>query len=305
MSQLPTRRLGASGPDVSVICLGGWPIGGGMGAIDEKQAIGVVHAALDHGVNFIDTAEGYRNSEEIIGKALVGRRDRVFLATKLSGDHSASHIRTAVENSLRALRTDHIDLYQIHHPKQQWPIAETMAHFLRLKEEGKISWIGVSNFSVEQLLEAAAYGEIVSAQPQYSMIFRGAEQELFPYCREHEIGTMIYGVMVRGLLSGKYSASHRFAAEDDRASHPSLTPAVRTAAVELCNRLTKWAEERGHSMVELAIAWTLANAAVTTAICGAKTPEQVAEHCRAGRWELQDEEKAEIDRQIKGCSPGI
>ena len=142
MNHLPTRKLGRDGPEVTVICLGTWGLGGGLGAIEEKQAIRTVHAALDAGTNFIDTAEGYLTAESMLGKALAGRRDGVILATKLSGEHSPQHIRTAIENSLRQLRTDYIDLYQIHHPNPRWPIADTMAELAKLKEEGKVRWHG-------------------------------------------------------------------------------------------------------------------------------------------------------------------
>ncbi len=229
---LPMRALGQDGPAVTVICLGTWGLGGGMGAIEEKQAIRTVHAALDAGTNFIDTAEGYLTSESMLGKALAGRRDRVILATKLSGEHSPQHIRTAIENSLHQLRTDYIDLYQIHHPDPRWPIAGTMAELVKLKEEGKVRYLGVSNFSVEQMAEAAAYGPIASSQPHYSMLFRTVEQDHLPYCLEHEIGVMVYAPLTRGMLSGKYKASHVFSEEDDRAGNPELNPAVRKAAIE-------------------------------------------------------------------------
>jgi aryl-alcohol dehydrogenase-like predicted oxidoreductase len=288
-----------------VICLGTWGLGGGLGAIEEKQAIRTVHAALDAGTNFIDTAEGYLIAESMLGKALVGRRDRVILATKLSGQHSRQHIRTAIESSLRQLRTDYIDLYQIHHPKPHWPIAGTMVELVKLKEEGKVRWLGVSNFSVEQTTEAAAYGRIVSTQPHYSMLFRSVEQDLFPYCLEHEIGVMAYAVITRGLLTGKYTAEHTFAADDDRASIPELTPAVRQAAVDICRRLAPWASDHGYTMAQLAIAWALAHPAVTSAICGAKTPEQAIENNEAGRWQLSEQDLAEIEEQLEGLSVGV
>jgi len=275
-----------------------------MGALDEKQAIKTVHAALDAGINFIDTAEGYYTSEAILGRALLGRRDRVMLATKLSGDHSPQHIRLAVENSLRKLLTDYIDLYQIHRPNPDWPIAQTMAELVKLKQEGKVRHLGVSNFSVQQTEEASVYGPIASVQPQYSMIFRSAEQDLFPYCSAQGIGIMAYAPLARGLLSGKYEASHSFSENDDRARHPTLTQAVRDAAVEISRRLTPWAKDHGYTMAQLAIAWTLGNTAVTTAICGAKTPQQAIENSQAGRWRLSADDMTEIAQQIEGLSPG-
>ena len=305
MNQLPTRTLGRDGPQVTVICLGTWPLGGGLGPIEEKQAIRTVHAALDAGTNFIDTAEGYLTSEAMLGKALVGRRDRVILATKLSGEHSPQHIRTAVENSLRQLRTDYIDLYQIHRPDLRWPIAGTMAELVKLKEEGKVRYLGVSNFSVGQTTEAAAYGPLASTQPHYSMLFRGIENDLLPYCLEQGIGVMVYAALARGLLSGKYGASHRFSDDDDRARIPELTPTVRQAAVEICKRLTPWARDHGYTMAQLAIAWTVANPVVTSAICGAKTPAQAIENNEAGRWQLREQDMAEIETQIEGLSVGV
>ena len=132
------RKLGRQGPDVSVVCLGAWPIGGGMGILSESQITKTVHASLDAGVNFIDTAEGYRESERFLGRALKGRRDKVVLATKLSGDHDLDHLNRAIENSLRSLDTDYIDLYQLHAPRFEYPIEQTMNALLRLKEQGKI-----------------------------------------------------------------------------------------------------------------------------------------------------------------------
>ncbi|MDA1296576.1 MAG: aldo/keto reductase [Chloroflexi bacterium] len=302
---LPTRTLGTDGPQVPVICFGAWPLGGGMGEVDARTGIRTVHAAIDAGVTFIDTAEMYRTSESTLGKALAGKRDQIFLASKLSGDHSREHIREAIENSLRQLGTDHLDLYQIHSPKPQWPIAETMAELVRLQEEGKIRHIGVSNFKAAETRKASMHGRIQSSQPHYSMLFREAERDPLPYCRENGIGVMAYSPIGRGLLTGKYAASHRFGKDDTRSSHPSLTHEVRAAAAEICARLEPFAKENGYTMAQLAIAWTLANPAVTAAICGAKTPEQAIENARAGEWRLTESEMAEIETLIEGFSPGV
>jgi aryl-alcohol dehydrogenase-like predicted oxidoreductase len=176
---------------------------------------------------------------------------------------------------------------------------------VKLKEEGKVRHLGVSNFDVDQMAEAAAYGPIASSQPHYSMLFRTVEQDHLPYCRDHEIGVMVYAPLTRGLLSGKYQASHTFSAGDDRATNPELAPAVRGAAVEICKRLTPWAGDHGYTMAQLAIAWTLAHPAVTSAICGAKTPAQAIENNEAGRWHLSQQDMAEIEAQIEGLSPGV
>lgn len=302
---LPVRTLGKDGPEVPVICFGAWPLGGGMGAVDEEIGIRTVHAAIDAGVTFIDTAEMYRTSESTLGKALAGKRDQIFLASKLSGDHSKEHIREAIENSLAQMNTDHLDLYQIHSPKPQWPIEDTMAELVKLQEEGKIRYLGVSNFKADDTAEAMKHGHIQSSQPHYSMLFRQADKDPLPFCKENGIGVMVYSPIGRGLLTGKYTASHSFGSDDTRGQHPSLTPEVRSAAVEICNRLTPFAKDNGYTMAQLAIAWTLANPAVTVAICGAKTPEQAIENARAGQWQLREAEMAEIEQQIEGLSPGV
>jgi aryl-alcohol dehydrogenase-like predicted oxidoreductase len=302
---LPTRTLGRNGPGVTVICLGGWPLGGGFGPIDEAQAIRTVHAALDAGANFIDTAENYINSEAMLGKALAGRRDQVTLATKLSGAHSPRHIRRAIHNSLRKLRTDYVDLYQIHHPQPRWPIPDTMAELVKLVDQGKVRHLGVSNFKVSQIAEAMAVAPLASSQPRYSMLFRAIEEEHLPYCAEHGIGVMAYAPLARGLLTGRFPASYTFPEDDERARIRVLTPAVRLAADEVCRRLTPWARDRGYTMAQLAIAWVVANPAITTAICGARTPEQAIDNCAAGRWQLTAADMAEIEQQLEGLPPGI
>ena len=179
---METRQLGPDGPHVPIICFGALPIGGIMGGVPEEQSIAAVQAAIDAGMTFIDTAEAYRESESLIGKAIKGRRHELFLATKLSRhNHSSEHIDQAIENSLKALGTDYIDLYQIHHPPQpQWPIEGTMEHLLQLRDSGKIRYIGVCNFSAEQTVEALKYGPIHSSQPLYSMLYREAESSVLP-----------------------------------------------------------------------------------------------------------------------------
>jgi aryl-alcohol dehydrogenase-like predicted oxidoreductase len=179
-----------------------------------------------------------------------------------------------------------------------------MEELVKLQEEGKVRYLGLSNFDIEQTAKAALYGPITSSQPHYSMLFRAIETNLLPYCLQYEIGVMAYAVLTRGLLTGKYAASYRFADDDDRAHIRALTTAVREAAVEICRRLTPWARDRGYTMAQLAIAWALANPAVTSAICGAKTPEQALENCEAGRWRLGAEDMAEIEKRIEDYSVG-
>ena len=296
-----TRKLGKDGPDVPVICFGAWPIGGGMGEVDERQAIAATHAAIDSGVTFIDTAEGYRTSEEVLGRALEGRRDDVFLATKLSGDHSVEHIRNALTNSLKALRTDYVDLYQIHGPKPEWPIEDTMGELVRFRDEGKVRYLGVSNFSAEQTEAASAHGLIHSSQPRYNMIQRDAEESLLPYCLERGIGVIAHSPLAKGLLTGKYSAGHEFPEGDERHDHPYYGGSVMSTAFAVVDRLKGWASDHGQSLADLAIAWTLGHPAVTSSIVGAKTPEQARMNAASGDWELTESDMSEIDSLIQAA----
>ena len=296
-----TRKLGKDGAEVPVICFGAWPIGGGMGEVDERQAIATIHAAIDAGVTFIDTAESYRSSEEVLGRALTGRRGDVFLATKISGDHSAEHIQKALDNSLRALRTDYVDLYQIHGPKPEWPIEDTMGELVKHRDEGKIRYLGVSNFSAEQTEEALQYGSIHSSQPRFNMIQNEPRETLLPYCLERGIGVIPHSPLAKGFLTGKYRAGHRFPEDDERVNHPYFPAPVLKKTFAVVEALRGWVSDHGHSLAELAIAWTLAHEAVTSCIVGAKTPEQARANAAAGHWELSETDMSEIDALIQAA----
>jgi aryl-alcohol dehydrogenase-like predicted oxidoreductase len=293
------KQLGKNGPEVSAICFGAMELGGRMGPIEESQAIATAHAAIDAGVTFFDTAEGYATSEEITGKALVGKRDQVFLATKLSGDQSTGHIAEAFENSLRMLQTDHVDLYQLHRPKPQWPIEETMGELVKLQEQGKIGHIGLSNFSAAETAEAMQYATVISHQPRYSMLFRESEEELFPFLLEAGVGSMVYAPLAKGLLSGKYGPDHVFTVEGDtRAGHRSFNAENMQAAHGVTERLKGWASDHDRSLVQLAVAWTQSHPAVTATICGAKSPEQIIETGAAGDWVLSSSDLKEVEALI-------
>lgn len=295
-----TRQLGKDGPQVPVICFGTWPLGGAFGTVEEKQAIDTLHAALDVGLTFLDTAENYFDSQAKIGKAIEGRRDEVFLATKVSGDdHSAEHIESALSESLRLLNTDYIDLYQIHGPRPHWPIEETMAEFVKHREAGKIRYIGISNFSAEQTREAAQYGPIQSHQPRYSLLFRNSEDEVLPACYELGIGTIVYSVMAKGMLAGKYKPGHEFSPDDERSSWPHFQGQLFESIYEVVENLKAWASDQDRDVVQLAIAWPLANSAVTSSIVGGRTVEQVLHDAKAADWVLTERDLREID-EIQG-----
>ena len=296
---METRALGKDGPQVSIICFGAWPIAGAVGAVPREQAVAAVRAALDAGMTFIDTAESYLDSEDIVGEAIEGRRHQVFLATKLSHDHSSEGMARAMENSLRALRTDYVDLYQLHSWKPQWPIAQTMEGLLRLRDAGKIRYIGVSNFSPEQTRETLKHGLVHSSQPRYNLLFRD-EEPVLNFCLEHGVGVMPYEPLATGLLTGKYRPGHRFAADDWRHDKSRFQGEESRRAFEVTERLKMWAADHGRDMVQLAIAWVLARPAVTSAIVGAKSPEQVYHNAKAADWRLTDRELAEIEKMVGG-----
>ena len=291
---MDTRSLGTDGPEFSVVCLGAWPLRGGMGAVPDDQAVATIHAALDAGMTFIDTAEGYRTSESVIGKARRGRRHEAFLATKLSGDHSPEHIVSGIENSLRSLGTDYVDLYQLHSPRPEWPIEDTMARLLKLREQGKLRHIGVSNFSGEQHRAAASHGPVSSSQPRYSMLFREAEQDVLPACLELGIGVIAHSPLAKGILTGKYRPGHRFPGDDERSDHFVFREGGLERAWEVVPALQAWAGDHRRDIVQLAIAWTLAHPAMASCIVGAKTSDQVLHNASAADWRLNEAEMAEL-----------
>ena len=290
------RQLGKDGDHVSVIGFGAWPIGGAMGAVDEGAAISTVHAVLDHGITLIDTAQSYRVSEAIIGKALKdGRRNQVFLATKVSRDYSPDAIRRAMENSLRALRTDHVDLYQIHGWNPQYPVDDSMEMIEKLRQEGKTRYIGVSNFNVEQMELAAQTASFHSLQPRYSLLDREIETETLPYCETHGIGILPYSPLAKGLLTGQYTPNHQFPADDERSGMTRFQGEEFRRHLATAEKLQSIAQERDLTLIQLAIGWQLRLPGITCVLVGAKTPEQVAEHVGGQGWQLTDTELQAIE----------
>jgi aryl-alcohol dehydrogenase-like predicted oxidoreductase len=296
------RQLGGSGPLVPVIGFGAWPIGGGMGPVDERQAIRTVHHALDHGVTLIDTAEAYRSSEELIGRALstwTGSRDKVFLATKVRSDNlSAGHITEAVEQSLRLLGVETIDLLQAHAWDAQHPIEETMDAFDRLVQAGKVRFVGASNFNVAQMQAAWDRHPFQSLQPPYNLFNRDIEATILPYCERQGIGVLAHSPLAKGLLTGRYTAGHQFAPDDERSQMKRFQGEEFRHLAARGEALKDWAQARGHSLLELAIAWVLSHPAVTVCLCGAKSPDQVDDHIRAAAWQLTADDRQAVERLL-------
>ncbi len=289
------KRMGMDGPEVPVVCFGTWPLGGAYGGYEESRAISTMQAAMDAGLTFIDTAQGYMNAEAIIGKAIQGRRDELFIATKISGDdHSTEHIHGALDNSLRLMGIGHVDLYQLHRATER-PIEDTMADLLRLRDAGKIRCIGISNFSAEQIDEAAGFGRIHSGQPRYNMLFREVEDDLIPAYERNGIGVMAHSVLAKGLLGGRYKPGDTFSLEDERSGWPAFKGESFRRTYEVTQSLQAWARDRGRDIVQLAVAWPVTHPAVYTSIVGARKPEDLAVLAEAGSWELTAQELEEVE----------
>lgn len=299
MATVETRTLGAGGPGVPVIGFGAWPIGGGLGAVGKREAIATVRAALEAGITLVDTAQYYRTSEAIIGEALRdGYRKRCFLATKASFDFSAKGIRAAMENSLRALQVDQVDLYQIHGWNPQYAIEESMEEMRRLQEEGKTRFIGVSNFLPEHMERALKVCPFSSNQVRYSLLFRDIEADTVDFCRKHGIGIIVHSPLAKGLLTGRYTPGSTFPADDERSGFPDFKGELFASHLSKAERLKRIAKARGISLVQLAIAWTARLPVVSCVLVGAKDPGQVAEHVGASGLRLTKAELEQIERAL-------
>ncbi len=302
-----TLRIPGIDTPVSRIGLGTWAIGGWMwGGTDEARSIETIRGAVHGGINLIDTAPvyGFGRSEEIVGKALEGIRDQAVIATKVAlewpdeqvrRNASAARIRQEVEDSLRRLRTDRIDLYQVHWPDPQVPHEETARELERLRQEGKILAIGVSNYSPEQLEAFRQFANLSTVQPPYNLFERAIEADVLPYAQRHGLVVLAYGALCRGLLSGRMNAETRFDGDDLRQGDPKFQSprfAQYLAAVEA---LTAFARERhGKSVLALAVRWIL-DQGPTIALWGARKPEQLQGLDEAFGWQLSTEDLAAID----------
>jgi aryl-alcohol dehydrogenase-like predicted oxidoreductase len=309
--------LGLSGLEVSPIAFGTWQLGGDWGRFDEREAIGAIRFAREHGINFFDTAQayGFGASEQLLGRALRddldARRDEIVIATKgglridadrgLVRDSSAAWLRAGVEQSLAALAVDHIDLYQLHWPDSETPAAETGSALKELVQEGKIRHVGVSNFDPAQMAELARTVAVETLQPPYSMLRREIEAEILPYASEHDIGVLVYGALAHGLLTGAIDRGATFAPDDWRSSHPMFAGEALEHELDIVDALRRFAEERGHSVSQLAIAWALSHPAVQVAIVGSRHQRHIADSIGALDLHLSDADLGEIDRILGGA----
>jgi aryl-alcohol dehydrogenase-like predicted oxidoreductase len=298
----------------SRIALGTWAMGGWMwGGSDEKDAIRTIHAAVDSGINLIDTAPvyGFGRSEEIVGKALAagGRRKRTIIATKVGLDWtegkpfrnaSKARIVEEAEQSLRRLRTDVIDLYQVHWPDPKTPIEEAAGAMAALYGAGKIRAIGVSNFSPAQMDEFRAVAPLHTAQPPYNLFERSIEQDVLPYCRDRNIALLAYGSLCRGLLSGSMSRSSRFTGDDLRRTDPKFRPPRFEQYLDAVEKLDAFARERyGKRVIHLAARWVLDRNPMNIALWGARRPGQLSPVDEVMGWHIDNSAMAEIDQILE------
>ncbi|MBW4612401.1 MAG: aldo/keto reductase [Desmonostoc vinosum HA7617-LM4] len=297
------RTLGTSEVQITPILMGTWQAGKRMWVgIEDADSIKTIQAAFSAGITTIDTAEVYGegHSERIVAEALSNVRDRVEYATKVFASHlKYEQVIAACDRSLTNLKTDYIDLYQIHWPSGAFnteivPIAETMSALNWLKEQGKIRAIGVSNFSRAQLIEAAKYGRIDSLQPPYSLFWRQAEQDAIPYCIENHISILAYSPLAQGLLTGKFAQGHQFDPTDNRARNKLFQGENFERAQQALLKLRPIAERHHCTLAQLALAWLIAQPQAN-AIAGARYPEQATANAQAAEVKLSAAELAEID----------
>src|ERR1700726_3402011 len=298
----------------SRVALGTWAMGGWMwGGSNESDAVSAIHAAIDRGINLIDTAPvyGFGRSEEIVGKALAerGRRKRVYIATKVGLDWkdgkpfrnaSKARILAEIDASLKRLRTDHIDIYQVHWPDPNTPIAEVAGAMGELYRTGKIRAIGVSNFSPAQMTEFRKVAPLHTAQPPYNLFERAIEQDVLPYCRAQDIAVLAYGSLCRGLLSGGMSRSTRFAGDDLRKNDPKFREPRYEQYLAAVEKLDAFALAHYRKrVIHLAARWVLDRNDKNIALWGARRPEQLAPVREVVGWHIDETAMAEIDRILK------
>ncbi len=316
------RRLGSSELEITPVVLGAWAIGGLMwGGSDERESLEAIRASLDAGVGAIDTAPAYGlgRSEELVGRALQGRREGVLLMTKcglrwerddgelrfelprpeggrarIYHNLAPDSLREECEASLRRLRTDVIDLYQIHWPDPRRPLEDAFEALVRLRDEGKVRALGVSNLSPPQLELARQAGALVCHQPPYNLIDRGIEADVLPWCREHRVGVVVYSPMARGLLCGRVGRDQTFAETDHRHRQKYFAAGYRGRVLDALERVRPLAERHGATLGNLAVAWVLAQPGVSAALVGARNAAQARENARAAALALPDADLAEL-----------
>jgi aryl-alcohol dehydrogenase-like predicted oxidoreductase len=314
MKRMEYTVISGAEMNISRIALGTWAIGGWMwGGTDERESIRTIHAAFDKGINLIDTAPayGFGFSEEIVGKAIEerGHRERIFIATKVglewhngsvSRNSSRDRIRQEVQDSLRRLRTNYIDIYQVHWPDLAVPIEETARSMQALYKEGLIRAIGVSNYSPEQMERFMSVSELHTVQSPYNLFERQIDRDVLPYAREKNLSVLAYGSLCRGLLTGKMQPDTKFSGDDLRNSDPKFQLPRFTQYLSAVQQLEDLAQKRyGKHVMDLAVRWVLDQAGVASALWGARHPAQMETVTGALDWNLDADTRAVIDQILR------
>lgn len=307
------RRLGNTGIEVTPIALGCWPIAGMTSpGVNDEDSLATIRACFDLGINHLDTAFCYGRdgeSERLIARAIGNRRDKMVIATKggihwlpeggpQGRDGSPATLRRECEESLRRLKTDHVDLYYLHAPDPKVPVAESAGAIRRLMVEGKTRSAGASNLTPAQLKEFAAECPLAAFQPPYNMLQRHIESEILPWCREQGVAVLVYWALMKGLLAGKLGRDHVFGPDDNRRKYPMFRGDEYQKNLDLVDRLTRIAAEAGHTVAELVLNWTVHQPGITAALCGAKRPQQIRENALGAGWKLTPEQLAQIDQAL-------
>lgn len=318
MAEAALETITIPGTDLkpSRIALGTWAIGGWMwGGADDDASVRTIQSALDRGVTLIDTAPvyGFGHSEEVVGRALEegGRRQNAVIATKVGLDWrdgqpfrsgGRARIQKEIDDSLRRLRTDVIDIYQVHWPDPKTPIEETAKALADLRQAGKIRAIGVSNFSVAQMEAFRAAAPLHTVQPPHNLFEREAEKDVLPYCRANNIASLAYGSLCRGLLAGRITPQTRFEGDDLRRTDPKFQPPRFQQYLAAVERLDQFAKERyGKRVLHLAVRWVLDRQPLSVALWGARRPDQLDPVAEVMGWSLDEDALAQIDRIVSEC----
>lgn len=307
----PLREIGRTGIKVSPIAMGCWPIAG-VTSIDvtEDQSLATLQAAFDHGINFFDTAYCYGydgESEKLIAKQLGSKRDAIVIASKggihwkdrvQQKDARPETLKRDCDESMRRLNTDRIDLYYLHAPDPQTPLTESAGALKDLLENGKIRSVGVSNFSREQLAQFHAVCPISAYQPHYNMLQREIESSQLPWCVEHKVSVMVYWPLLKGLLAGKLPRDYQFDTRDGRRKYPMFAGEEWQKNQDFLDQLRPLADETGTTVAQVVLNWTIQQAGITVALCGAKRPDQIIDNAATMNWQLTADQMQRIDAAI-------
>ena len=310
------RPLGRSGFKVSAVALGCWPIAGVTTlGVNDADSIATIRKCFDLGINHLDTAHVYGpngESENLIRRALENRRDEMVIASKcgihyengvMVTDNGPDRLRHECEESLRRLGTDRVELLYLHAYDEKTPLSESAAALRRLMDEGKTRSVGVSNLTINEMKESHAICPVTATQMPYNMLQRGIEQETIPWCREHQVAVMIYWPLMKGLLAGKLSRDKALDERDSRRNYPMYQGDEFQKNQDFIDQLREVAESAGHTVAELVVNWTISQPGITSALCGAKHPDQIEETAGGMGWQLTPDQLAVVNAAIETRGP--